>query len=94
MIPLLSRGRGRAVVVSPSDRLTKREVTRGQEVKLVCQAEGGHSGPDAAGADGGGIVGKGLLNVPGERLVAGGAVPGEYTQRTGVRGQGCGLEGL
>ena len=79
MIPLLSRGRGRAVVVSPSDGLTEREVTRGQEVKLVCQAESGHSGPDAAVADAGGIVGEGLPRVPGERIFAGGAVPGQDT---------------
>ena len=47
--------------------------------------------PDAAGANGGGIVGKRLFNMPDKRQIAGGAMAGQDTKGTGVGGKGCWL---
>ena len=77
--PLLSGGRCRTGVVASCDGLTNWKVARGNEVKFMGEAEGGDGGPDAAGADGGGIVGKRLLNMARKGLDGGGAMTGKYT---------------
>ena len=63
-------------------------------MKPVGQAEGRDGGPDAARANGGGIVGKGLLNKPGKGLTRLGAMTGQDTEGTCVGGESGGLKGL
>ena len=88
MIPLLPRGGGGTAVVAAGNGAADRHVAGRKKVELVSQGEGGYGSPDAAGADRGGIVGEGLLNMPGKRQVTGGTVTGQNTKGTGVGGEG------
>ena len=60
----------------------------------MCQAEGRYCGPDAAGANGRGIVGEGLLNMPGKGLTRLGAVTRQDTEARRIHGDGGWLQGL
>jgi hypothetical protein len=94
VIPLLPWCRGRAAVVATGNGVADRKVAGWDEVKLVSQVEGRDGGPDAAGANGGGIVSKGLLNMPGKGMTRLGAMTGQDTKGTCIGGEGCGLQGL
>ena len=62
VVPLLTWGRSGAAVVAADNDAACGHVTGRKEVELVGQRDGGDCGPDAAGSDRGGIVGKGLIN--------------------------------
>ena len=91
MIPLLTWGRGCAAVIAAGNGAAYGHVAGRNKVEFGSQGEGGDGGPDAAGADSGGIVGKHLFNMPGKRQIAGGAMAGQNTKGTGVGGKGCWL---
>ena len=88
VVPLLTWGRSGAAVVAAGNGAAYGHIAWRNKVEFVSQGEGGDGGPDAAGADRGGIVGKGLFNMPGKMKIAGGAMAGQDTKGTGVGGKG------
>jgi len=86
-------GNGSGGVITSGNGLAEAEVAGWKVVTFLGPAQGGDSGPIAAGADLSGAVGKGLMQLMGEWVTVVWGEAREYGKGTGIGCEGGGLKG-